>query len=188
MWDTAADALRRWSILLIGLVLIVGGFLLATLLSAQNSRPAQLTSRPQTSTSDSRQVAQQNAPLPDASRSPSPTTKALSPAEPAPSQEQNAAPPAAQQSAQQAPATQSAAQAPKANDVHDHTAQADSDVPGSSGQAVARAANAATSSVNGGDPAAGRLVFRKCQACHSLEQGKNMLGPSLAGIIGPQGG
>ncbi len=38
-----------------------------------------------------------------------------------------------------------------------------------------------------GDPAAGQKVFRKCQACHSLEAGKNTIGPSLSGIIG-QGG
>jgi nitrite reductase (NO-forming) len=35
-----------------------------------------------------------------------------------------------------------------------------------------------------GDVATGKLVFRKCQACHSLEPGKNGLGPSLAGLIG----
>ena len=39
-----------------------------------------------------------------------------------------------------------------------------------------------------GDAASGRLVFRKCQACHSIESGKNMLGPSLAGIIGRKAG
>jgi nitrite reductase (NO-forming) len=39
-----------------------------------------------------------------------------------------------------------------------------------------------------GDASAGRLVFRKCQACHSIEAGKNMLGPSLAGIIGRKTG
>ena len=39
-----------------------------------------------------------------------------------------------------------------------------------------------------GDPAAGRLVFRKCQACHSMEPGKMILGPSLAGIIGRKAG
>ena len=31
-------------------------------------------------------------------------------------------------------------------------------------------------------------MFRKCQACHSLEPGKNILGPSLAGIIGRKAG
>lgn len=35
-----------------------------------------------------------------------------------------------------------------------------------------------------GDAQNGRQVYRKCQACHSLEAGKNTLGPSLAGIVG----
>jgi nitrite reductase (NO-forming) len=35
-----------------------------------------------------------------------------------------------------------------------------------------------------GDAGAGRQVFKKCQACHSLEAGKTILGPSLAGIVG----
>jgi nitrite reductase (NO-forming) len=39
-----------------------------------------------------------------------------------------------------------------------------------------------------GDVATGKLVFRKCQACHSLESGKNGLGPSLAGLIGKKAG
>jgi nitrite reductase (NO-forming) len=36
--------------------------------------------------------------------------------------------------------------------------------------------------------AAGKLVFRKCQACHSTEPGKNGLGPSLAGVVGKKAG
>ena len=39
-----------------------------------------------------------------------------------------------------------------------------------------------------GDVASGKLVFRKCQACHSLEPGKNGLGPSLSGIVGKKAG
>ncbi len=35
-----------------------------------------------------------------------------------------------------------------------------------------------------GDPDHGRQVFKKCQACHSTEPGKNLLGPSLAGVLG----
>ncbi|WP_027257025.1 c-type cytochrome [Leisingera aquimarina] len=35
-----------------------------------------------------------------------------------------------------------------------------------------------------GDPAKGKKVFRKCQACHSFEEGKNGAGPSLHGIMG----
>lgn len=35
-----------------------------------------------------------------------------------------------------------------------------------------------------GDPKAGEKVFRKCKACHSLQEGKNGAGPSLHGILG----
>ena len=51
------------------------------------------------------------------------------------------------------------------------------------GQAEAAPKAAVVAAVSG-DVAAGKLVFRKCQACHSLEPGKNGLGPSLAGIVG----
>ncbi len=38
------------------------------------------------------------------------------------------------------------------------------------------------------NPAAGRAVFRKCQACHSLEPGRNLVGPSLANLLGRKPG
>jgi len=38
------------------------------------------------------------------------------------------------------------------------------------------------------DVAAGREVFRICSACHSLDAGKNLIGPSLAGLIGRKSG
>jgi nitrite reductase (NO-forming) len=47
---------------------------------------------------------------------------------------------------------------------------------------------AAAASLAGGEAAAGGLVFRKCQACHSMEPGKALLGPSLAGIVGRKAG
>ncbi len=40
----------------------------------------------------------------------------------------------------------------------------------------------------GGDAAKGAKVFKKCKACHSLEAGKNKVGPSLAGIVGRKAG
>jgi cytochrome c len=49
------------------------------------------------------------------------------------------------------------------------------------GSAMSRAQDA-------GDPAHGKQVFAKCQACHSLEAGVNKVGPSLNGIIGRQSG
>src|SRR5688572_17752594 len=38
--------------------------------------------------------------------------------------------------------------------------------------------------VESGDPALGKKVFAKCQACHSLEAGKNKVGPTLHGVMG----
>ncbi|MDH5410797.1 MAG: cytochrome c family protein [Alphaproteobacteria bacterium] len=39
-----------------------------------------------------------------------------------------------------------------------------------------------------GDAAAGEKVFKKCKACHTLEEGKNKVGPSLHGVIGRAAG
>lgn len=39
-----------------------------------------------------------------------------------------------------------------------------------------------------GDAAKGKRVFNKCKACHSLEAGKNKIGPSLHGIFGRKAG
>ena len=40
----------------------------------------------------------------------------------------------------------------------------------------------------GGDPAQGKKVFKKCKACHTLEEGKNKIGPSLYGVFGRTSG
>ncbi len=39
-----------------------------------------------------------------------------------------------------------------------------------------------------GDAANGEKVYAKCAACHSLEAGKNGLGPSLNGVVGREAG
>jgi cytochrome c len=39
-----------------------------------------------------------------------------------------------------------------------------------------------------GDAQRGAQVFAQCKVCHSLEAGKNVLGPSLHGIIGRKAG
>ena len=40
-----------------------------------------------------------------------------------------------------------------------------------------------------GDPAAGQAVFKtQCGICHSVVEGKNMVGPSLFGVIGRKSG
>ena len=38
------------------------------------------------------------------------------------------------------------------------------------------------------DADAGKAVFNKCRACHSTDAGKNMVGPSLNGIVGKKSG
>jgi len=35
-----------------------------------------------------------------------------------------------------------------------------------------------------GDAAAGEKVFNKCKACHTVEEGKNRVGPSLFNVVG----
>lgn len=39
-----------------------------------------------------------------------------------------------------------------------------------------------------GDAAKGEKVFNKCKTCHTLEAGKNRIGPSLAGLFGRTAG
>lgn len=39
-----------------------------------------------------------------------------------------------------------------------------------------------------GDAAKGKKVYNKCKACHSLDAGKNKIGPSLHGVIGRKAG
>lgn len=34
------------------------------------------------------------------------------------------------------------------------------------------------------DPAEGEKIFRKCMACHTVEEGKNRVGPYLHGVVG----
>ena len=79
--------------------------------------------------------------------------------------------------------------------LHDHNAVTAANAPQSAAAAPASHPNAAAQTVaaaahatDSGDAAAGRLVFRKCQVCHSLEPGKAILGPSLAGIVGRKSG
>ena len=40
----------------------------------------------------------------------------------------------------------------------------------------------------GGQAADGKKVFNKCKACHSLQAGKNKVGPSLSGTVGRAAG
>lgn len=39
-----------------------------------------------------------------------------------------------------------------------------------------------------GDVASGEKIFNKCKTCHTLEAGKNKIGPSLQGVLGRTAG
>lgn len=57
-----------------------------------------------------------------------------------------------------------------------------------SGYALLAALLAATPAQAAGDAAAGKLVFDKCRACHSLTAGETLIGPSLHGLFGRRAG
>jgi len=186
MWDIVAGALRRWSILLTAFVLMIGGIWFGGMLYAPDDGTSQNQQVAQSTAPQPKQVAQQNIPSPAAA----PLAKTTQ-------QPSQSAPPHGQMAATEQSAPQ--ARAPGATSQpagsHDHTAKPaptapaaiTAKAPGPTTTAAASVASNATP-YNGGDPAAGRLVFRKCQACHSMDPGKNMLGPSLAGVIGRKAG
>jgi len=48
---------------------------------------------------------------------------------------------------------------------------------------------AGSTAVHAADPEAGQAVFKtQCGICHSVVQGKNMVGPSLFGVVGRKSG
>jgi cytochrome c len=57
-------------------------------------------------------------------------------------------------------------------------------VPGTSGERPAEAVAEASSAAAGETPAA----FNQCKICHTTEPGKNLIGPSLAGVYGRKAG
>ena len=180
------DVVREWYILGAAVALLLSGMLIASLTGpetagvATGGPPAQKAQSqfapPQNVSSSDQQHAEPVRPEPAA-----PPTQAQSQAgatTPAPS---------APEVPQASPPAQGHAQAPPSAPAHDH-AQAPTRPPAptqTSGQATTAPSAAAQA---GGDPNAGRQVYRKCQACHSLEPGKNTLGPSLAEIAGKKAG
>jgi nitrite reductase (NO-forming) len=50
------------------------------------------------------------------------------------------------------------------------------------------AAPAPTPAATADNVVAGQQVYKKCRACHSIVPGKNMVGPSLAGVVGRKAG
>ena len=50
------------------------------------------------------------------------------------------------------------------------------------------ASSALSGSHSAGDASKGEIVFKKCKACHVVEEGKNKTGPSLYGVVGRAAG
>ncbi|MBL4802560.1 MAG: cytochrome c family protein [Emcibacter sp.] len=52
---------------------------------------------------------------------------------------------------------------------------------------VMAAVSFSTASFAEGDPVKGKKVFKKCKACHTVDEGgRNLVGPNLFGIVGKQ--
>jgi nitrite reductase (NO-forming) len=170
MWERIRVALREWYIVAIGFCFIGGGLFLAAQQQSPSAAP-----------SDVQQAGAQQADAQQADK-PSGAGTAAQPPQPI---ARSANPPA---KADQTPST--AQPTVEVHEAQPPPPPADNnkmvhDVVAANTQAGASPAAAPT---GGGDAAAGRLVFRKCQACHSMEPGKVMLGPSLAGILGRKAG
>jgi nitrite reductase (NO-forming) len=184
------EKLQQWLILVLGVVVIGGSIAIGALFQSTpgptNSVQVAETTQNDAAKSSSAPQGVASAPL---GSQPANTTPKIAPVAPdsksaaAPSANTNATAPAKESNKAAtdtntkannavAPASQAAQTAVPI--IHNHAAAA----PPTTGQS-APAPVALT-----GDTAAGHQVFRKCQACHSLEAGKNGLGPSLAGIVG----
>jgi cytochrome c2 len=87
--------------------------------------------------------------------------------------------PAEAEVAEAAPAEEAAAEAAPAEaaPAEEEVAEEAAPEPAAGGSEIAVALASATA-------ADGAKVFRKCAACHKLEEGKNAVGPSLWGVVG----
>jgi nitrite reductase (NO-forming) len=215
MWEQIRALWRASSIFIVGLVVIVGAIYLVGHLSS-STNPAPAASSDQAASPD--QGKDQGNPAVPSTATPSPSPQGggakqsgqqlaqsnKAPSEP-PARQDNPAP-APQASAKAAAPSPAPASSPSplgaaSQPAHDHMAASSTPSPNpTTGQSPAPpVSNAPPPASNvaspvsdqmpaAGDASAGRLVFRKCQACHSIEPGKNLLGPSLAGVIGRKAG
>lgn len=185
---------------------VIAVFALLTIAGISHNRASSDTT--QAATSAPAPAAQQAAPVQQAANAPPPTAAASTNAAPAAKPaaaspntgepkadtsktEASKAAPAAQTAASTTATANPPAAAPHAM-MHNHAmtaAPAKTVPPAQVAQAnpAPSAAAANTGNVEG-DVVHGQQVYKKCQACHSLEPGRNLVGPSLAGIIGSKAG
>ncbi len=168
MWQKIQETIRSWIVLIVGICVIIPFFYVASLPTTSSQTASNETSEQASNSSSAPSPTPQNR---SASAKAAPQTKKPQPGAAAPA----AAGPNPSKTAQQ---TKSATPPSTANTP---ATQPHTSVP--QAQAQQTAAWSAAAGIHG-DAVAGRQVFRKCQACHSLTPGKNLVGPSLAGVIG----
>ena len=86
--------------------------------------------------------------------------------------------------AETAPATTAEAPAAEMAPAAETAPATTAEAPAAEMAPAAETAPAAEAVAMAGDPEAGEKVFKKCAACHALEEGKNKVGPSLFGVVG----
>jgi nitrite reductase (NO-forming) len=162
MFEQLKSIAREWSIFGVSVCIIAVLFYVA---SHQNPspQPEQTAQADQESATPKPKAAAQ-----EQAAQPNPQHAA------APKQPPSQMPPPAQAASQTAPApTQPApSSAPPAHAM----------------QHASTPAQPASAAVSSGTVAAGQQVYKKCRACHSVTPGKNMVGPSLAGVVGRKAG
>jgi nitrite reductase (NO-forming) len=168
MWNKFRD----WYIAGIGLCLIAGGLVIAARHPSDGGAKTDDTTRSAALSSAPEAMKPPMAPSSSSAQAPAHSAAAQAPAASSPAASDSPAPPQAAQNA-----------APSTNQRIAQDKPATAPAP-----AAAPPSQSGPTPVAGGDAVAGKLVFRKCQVCHSLEAGKNVLGPSLASIIGRKSG
>ncbi|CAM5472298.1 Cell division protein FtsP [Afipia felis] len=176
---------------------VIAIFALLTIAGISHNRASQET---QAAASVPAPAAQQAAPATQAANIPPPPAAPAKTATASPKPEAskaeasrtvspNAAPTAQTAASTTATANPPAAAPPAMMHNHAMTAAPAKTVPTQVAQAnpAPPAAAANTGNVEG-DVVHGQQVYKKCQACHSLEPGRNLVGPSLAGIVGSKAG
>jgi len=177
MWNK----LRDWYLAIIGIIVIAGGLYFASHTGSSDGAAKEQSKQTQSVSSSTEAAKAPGAPDRSSVQASPPTEAAATKVPPAPVAS-NAPPTAAQNDP--AAHNHAAANVPQTN-----IAQAPAAAPAPAPTAASQTGpSAGATPIAGGDPAAGKLVFRKCQVCHSLEPGKNVLGPSLAGIVGRKSG
>lgn len=170
------ETFRQWRVLIVGLAVIAGAIAIGAFFQSTPEAPKAVVAT--AAKPDDKSKPAQNPDGKPASDAKAKTNAAAAAAPPATAAAPKAAATAAPQPAPASAPVQSAQTAqPAAPMTHDHASAP-------SAKAVAVASQAAASA----DVAEGRQVFRKCQACHSLDAGKNGVGPSLARIVGEKAG